>query len=607
MESNEELAIIERLTLENREATKYDFDSMDLSSDTESMEMKIDQSLLDDLDSYTLPQYYEEHINRKTGLFKTSTIEEVMRFSDSISRPLTILPSSLSDRALELFRILQYYMRDRSSSDPPIMFVMKFLRLTMDGPSEIVDEAYLQVIKQTNNNPNPTNNIRGWNMFAIMASCYPPSVELFKPLLYYLRDITRNESDAQIVAKANYIAIRMVKTFEDRRKLIPCEKEISYIEANKPIFVDINFFSGGATSVAIESYTKIGDLKTSIMKKLRLNITKIPYYAMYEICKKKDTIEERYLDETSKVADILALWAKEQKEFKKKHPKDDETIEFKFYIKIQFYYGIDPKKIHSLEDMSSLDIDTITMNFVQMCHDVATGKFLLDENTVRELASKQLFVNYGTKTTEEIGQLLEENIKNYVPYEMLANESIDWKKEIMDEFLNLTYKTKKEAKLAYLYEIKDNPLFQSYQFNVKYSKHNSAKSNSMNEYNPDNLPEDCIVAVRPHDVLITDENRNPLVIMPLETIASWAVNSETIVIVQRLSKTEFSKYYFDCYQSKLFQILMDGYSNLAFNKTLNQEVILKSVNLVFSSMLSSKLKEGETKRSREASIYKIKG
>jgi hypothetical protein len=111
----------------------------------------------------------------------------------------------------------------------------------MGSPEEVKDEAYMQVIKQITRNPNPESAQRGWNLFAIMASCYPPSLELYYALIHYLLDIVKT-GDENLQKRANYIIIRLNKTFESRRRLSPSDLEIKHVEEMKPIVIEMNFF-----------------------------------------------------------------------------------------------------------------------------------------------------------------------------------------------------------------------------------------------------------------------------------------------------------------------------------------------------------------------------
>ena len=104
--------------------------------------------------------------------------------------------------------------------------------------------------------------------------------------------------------------------------------------------------------------------------------------------------------------------------------------------------------------------------------------------------------------------------------------------------------------------------------------------------------------------MITDVDRNELLRIPLNKIASWGVNAELFVIVVKKSEKDFTKYYFESHQPKLFQILMDSYTSIQTGKGMN-EIILDSDDTckMFHSLLLTKLKQGQTMRSRQASVY----
>ena len=74
------------------------------------------------------------------------------------------------------------YMFDRKSSKKPIKHAKKFIKLTINTP-ELRDEAYIQIIKQIKLHKKKENCLRGWNLFAIVASCYEPSEKLFYSIL----------------------------------------------------------------------------------------------------------------------------------------------------------------------------------------------------------------------------------------------------------------------------------------------------------------------------------------------------------------------------------------------------------------------------------------
>ena len=600
--NDNELATIEKLTVQNRQASTFEFEHLELSTDIANAESVLDQELISAAQNTNLLEYEQTHLaTRYKGFFKAMTPEEIMQWQNSIIRsPLLRLSSSLEEISLQLFKNMMSYMGDRRSSKRPQLHIIKHTKLVMGAPEEIKDEAYLQVIKQITRNPKPASAQKGWNLFAIMASCYPPSLELYYALIHYLLDIIKTgEEDLQ--KRANYIAIRLSKTFESRRKLFPSTLEIKHVEEMKPIIVEINFFSGAATTCKVESYTTIRELKTQVMTKLNLNISRIPFFSIFERCFKSDCIEERYLNEFDKVCDILSIWQRETDNFKKENEKAKDKnirIEFKFFLKLLVYYDFNPE-----------DIDSVTMTYVQCNFDVINDRYKLSEADIIKLGSIQLYVDYSSLEKEEIITKLNENIKAYIPKQIYNQNSNGeyWSEKIIKEFEKNDFKTKMEAKNEYLNILKNNCLYKSIQFICEYSpKLNTANNNSYKVPNPSHIPEECIVAVKPNEIIITDMNRNKIYSVPLTLIASWGVNSEVLLFVEKKSEKEYSKSYFNCNQTKLFKIIIDTYTNMLVGKNM-VEIMTERIDTckLFENLPATKLKPGESLRIRQSTIYKI--
>ena len=597
---DKELSTIEKLTTQNRQASKFDFDQIELSMDTTNAESLLDQELISAAENTNLVEYEQAHLaTRYRGFFKVMTPDEIMQWQNSLIRsPLRRLSSSLEEISLQLFKNMMSYMGDRKSSKSPKLHVIKHIRLAMGSPEEVKDESYLQVIKQITRNPKPQSALKGWNLFAIMASCYPPSLELYYALIHYLLDIIRT-GDEDLQKRANYIAIRLNKTFESRRKLSPSDLEINHVEEMKPIIIEMNFFSGAATTCQVESYTTIRELKTQVMDKLHLNISRIPFYSIFEMCYKSDCIEESYINEFDKVCDILSVWQKETDNYKKEKEKSKDknaNIEFKFFLKLLVYYDFNPE-----------DIDSVTMTYVQCNFDVINDRYNLSEEDIVKLGAIQLYVNYSSLEKEEIIKKLNENIKAYIPKQIYHKNSNDeyWSEKIIKEFEQNQFKTKLEAKNEYLNILKNNYLYQSIQFICEYnSKLNTANNNSDRVPNPSHIQKECIVAVKPNEIIITDMNRNKIYSVPLTLIASWGVNSELFLFVEKKSDKEFSKSYFNCNQSKLIKIIIDTYTNILVGKNMLEIMTERLYTCkLFETLPATILKPGESFRIRQSTIY----
>ena len=148
-----ELSTIEKLTMQNRQASIADFDQIELSNDTANAEMVLDQELISAAESTSLLEYEQGHLNPvyKKLFFDPMSPDEIMQWQGKlITKPLLRLPSSLEDIAVQLFKNLVSYMGDRKSSKNPQLHAVKHTRLAMGSPEEVKDEAYLQVIKPIN-------------------------------------------------------------------------------------------------------------------------------------------------------------------------------------------------------------------------------------------------------------------------------------------------------------------------------------------------------------------------------------------------------------------------------------------------------------------------
>lgn len=354
----------------------------------------------------------------------------------------------------------------------------------MNSQEELRDEAYIQVLKQMQGHRSVEKTLRGWNFLAIMASCYLPSIKLFYSIMNYLLFEIKNNSDRVIIDHANYVLVRMYKTFELKRKNIPSEDEICHIEKMKAINVPIHFFQNSLVNGEVESYTTVKELKSNVMKKLNFNSNKIPYFCLYEVCNTKDKNEERYLDENERVVDILSLWAQDIDEYYNKK----EKIDFKIYIKIFLYYHY-----------PASDVDTLTADYSQCVYDVIGGKYFLKENEAITLAALQLIGETGNN--EDLAYLnVQKNLEKYVSVNMLnLNPQLYYTEKIMEFYSQLNSSSKLEAKKIYLELLEKSPLWQSHQFLAKFSKKNLE--------NLENLPEDLVIGIKPTGVSLYDLER----------------------------------------------------------------------------------------------------
>jgi hypothetical protein len=288
----------------------------------------------------------------------------------------------------------------------------------------------------------------------------------------------------------------MVKTKDKERHHVPSDEELACIEKLIPIDLPVKYFTGNQTLIKVESYTSIRDLKIQLMNKLDFNIQRAVYYSIYEICEKKSGTEERFIDDSEKVCDILSVWSNELIRDK----KTGDSSKFHLYLKLLIYYPFEKD-----------DIDTISVVYHQTVYDVLTGKHPVDERKIINLAAYQLVAEFEDDE-DPAAKKLNDNVNKYIPVSKANLMSAeDWREKILEQYRKVNDLKKNDAKWEYIQELKNLCTYQTQQF---YGKYNEQKSGT----NEDDIPDECIIGFRPDGILILDREHNEIVLYKYETI-----------------------------------------------------------------------------------------
>lgn len=115
---------------------------------------KIDPSVFEEGAGENLADYYSSRLNKKRVFFKDLSCEDIMNWSAGmLTKPLLQSSNLITEESIKLFKHLLSYMGDRTSSKAPIKHAINHIKLCLKSAGNIFDEAYIQVLKQLNNNP----------------------------------------------------------------------------------------------------------------------------------------------------------------------------------------------------------------------------------------------------------------------------------------------------------------------------------------------------------------------------------------------------------------------------------------------------------------------
>lgn len=123
------------------------------------------------------------------GLFRRkASIRDLLSWSArSLQRPLLASSKPVARQALEMFRQVQIYMGDRKARPGATLnsLLMEILG-TAHNQALLRDELFVQLCRQTTENPRKESLVRGWELLTIALAFVPPS-PIFQPaLLGYL-------------------------------------------------------------------------------------------------------------------------------------------------------------------------------------------------------------------------------------------------------------------------------------------------------------------------------------------------------------------------------------------------------------------------------------
>lgn len=259
---------------------------------------------------------------------------------------------------------------------------MKLLEIGFVSPAEFRDEIFLIAIKQSRNCPNPVIALEYWRAFAVLSSTFPPSERLYCPILNYLKNQALTHKETEVREWARYIFARVLKVYENEiRRGIPSLNEIEAILKKKMMPLKVYFMNGHEIILNMESYTTIKHIRNEIVEKAQLKPEMCPYFSIYEVCEKKETFEERYLENDVLLSDVLDRWDKEK--------DTDSSSDFKLYFRIRIYYPLNYK-----------EVDSVVMFFNQMLYEYKLGRYPCEEKDVVTLAALACQNEFGNALPE---------------------------------------------------------------------------------------------------------------------------------------------------------------------------------------------------------------
>ncbi|KAI3798699.1 hypothetical protein L1987_33977 [Smallanthus sonchifolius] len=260
--------------------------------------------------------------------------------------------------------------------------------------SELRDEIFEQISKQTRNCLDRQHLIRAWELMYLYASCMPPSEDIGGYLPVYIHDVEHNVDtypDVQVLAMKALNALKCSVKVGPRHTVL-CREEIEALLIGKKLTIKVFLLD--------ETYEEIS----------------------YHMATTVSNVVEEYigLDDNKYIGDLLA-------EFKSaKDRSKGEILQCKLFFK---------KKLLRESDEAITDPMFVQLSYVQLQHDYILGK-----DDAAQLSALQMLVEIGYVVKPEACIDWTLLLDQFLPRQIAKTRAKkDWDLDILDRYRSMVH------------------------------------------------------------------------------------------------------------------------------------------------------------------------
>ncbi|WOK95314.1 kinesin-like calmodulin-binding protein [Canna indica] len=396
------------------------------------------------------------------------TLEDMLCFQkDPIPTALLKISNDLVSRSIKLFQMILKYMGIDSSEKNMLLsleervdLVAKIYKHTLKR-SELRDELFVQISKQTRNNPDRKSLIKAWELMFICASAMPPSKDIgayLSEYVHYVAHGVNNEPEVQVLALNTLNALkRSVKA--GPRLTIPAREEIEALLTGKKLTTIVFFLDETFEEIAYDMATTVADAVEELAGIIKLSV--YSSFSLFE-CRKvvngsksPDTGNEEYLalDDNKYVGDLLA-------EFKaSKDRSKGEILHCKLIFK---------KRLFRESDEAVADPMFVQLSYVQLQHDYMLGNYPVGRDDAAQLSALQILIEIGCVEHPDSCVEWISLLERFLPRQIAVTRPMrDWELDIISRYRSMEHLSKDDAKQQFLRILRTLPYGNSVFFSVR--------------------------------------------------------------------------------------------------------------------------------------------
>eukprot|EP00456_Euglypha_rotunda_P068051 TRINITY_DN591_c0_g1_i7.p1 TRINITY_DN591_c0_g1~~TRINITY_DN591_c0_g1_i7.p1 ORF type:complete len:814 (-),score=159.41 TRINITY_DN591_c0_g1_i7:107-2548(-) len=462
--------------------------------------------------------------------------QKILTFKKSLIKKALLKSNRHMDaEAIQAFKNVMSYMGDRKSSKGPIDHAKKMLRNLMVSPVGLRDEVYMQICKQTTNNPKPASSVKGWELMTFCLATFPPSKNLKRFLLDYIKKAVSSGGDDQVKRLAKVCGDRVgTIVLMGQRKQVPSTLELECLQKMQPVPIRVNLVDDTFKSFTVDPYTLNKDVEEMLIQKYSLVVSSP--FALYEGAEEKNV--EKILDPKDRILDIMASWenaplveelkvdARVKKSRRYKHKDQNKKVTQRVIKYSKYLYKAKLVLKTSNKEIMS-DPEAINLIYIQATQDVVSERYPAKQEDITVLAALQLQATFGDyKKDVHFPGWLRPKLEQFMPVSLVTKKGKkqdkllkEWEQMILAKYAKVSSFTSLEAKLNYLDYVQEWTFYGSTFFMVE--------QRQFKDY-----PSPLILGINCEGVLLMHpEKKTVLENYGFTDIVTWGHSDEKFIVV----------------------------------------------------------------------------
>ena len=448
-----------------------------------------------------------------------------------MTQPLTNMASEETEEIAQLtyqsLLVFAWLARDGGYSEPEdtghVNLVQNVIHRCLEK-EDVCNEFYLQLIKQTTDQPDPNGkvNLQNWRFFAlILGVVVPRNKGILGMIASHLR-LYSCDPDSEEGKFAQFCHQCMLRTIENKnRKYPPSKQEIGCVTRRSQVYARFYFMDGEFRALMFDAAATTAEVVTMIKDRIGLPVS-VDGFSLFEVF----GALERNMLPWEKVPDAIFKW--------EKYAKNTRAVkELRLTFKKRLFLG--PYEI----PQSPVEFD---LTFYQALEDVRADVFPISVEEGCQIVALRAQVEFGDWT----GAVAYDSvIDKYIPKYMRT--AVDTE-EVSQHHLKLKGIAPNECNILFMKFVMSWPLYGSTVFEVLQSYTTT-------------LPKTLWLAVNEDGIhLLRRRTKEPLISYAYKSIVNYSPSLKNLMIVTE-SLTRGTKFVFNTSQASQIAHLIKDYTS----------------------------------------------